>query len=82
MIMRKHPKRPGVVARLNSSFDLSDIIKTLCEQPPTEEEKNQKGLGVSYSEAVVLLKRMCDKGAIDAKFHAGDLPKIGLNIKK
>jgi hypothetical protein len=81
-IMRKHPKRPGVVARLNCSYDLSDIIKTLCEQPPTEEDKSRKGLGVSYSEAVALLKRMCDKGAVDAKFHAGDLPKIGLNIKK
>lgn len=81
-IMRKHPKRPGVVARLNSSYDLSDIIKSLCERPPTEEDKSRKGLGVSYSEAVALLKRMCDKGAVDAEFHAGDLPKIGLNIKK
>ena len=80
-IMRKHPKRPGVVARLNSSFDLSDIIKKLCEEPPKEERKGG-GLGVSYAEAIVLLKRMCDKGAIEAEFHAGDLPKIDLNIKK
>lgn len=81
-IMRKHPKRPGVVARLNSSFDLSDIIKTLCEEPPSEEYKDRRGLGVSYAEAVALLKRMCDKGAVVAEFHAGDLPKIDLNIKK
>ena len=81
-IMRKHPKRPAVVARLNSTFDLSDIIRTLCGEPPTEEDKGRGGLGVSYTEAVVLLKRMCDKGAIRAEFHAGGLPKIDLNIKK
>ena len=81
-IMRKHPKRPGVVARLNSSFDLGDIIKTLCEEPPKEDDKGRAGLGVSYAQAIVLLKRMCDKGAVDAEFHTGDLPKISLNIKK
>ncbi len=81
-IMRKHPKRPGVVARLNCSYDLGHIIKTLCDEPPTDDDKGKGGLGVSYTEAVVLLKRMCDKGAINAEFHAGDLPKIDLNIKK
>lgn len=81
-IMRKHPKRAGVVARLNSSLDLCDIIKTLCEEPSTEDDKDRAGLGVSYSKAIVLLKRMCDKGAVGAEFHTGDLPKIDLNIKK
>ena len=81
-IMRKHPKRPGVVARLNSSFDLGDMIKTLCGEPPKEEDKDRAGLGVPYAQAIVLLKRMCDKGAVDAEFHTGDLPKISLNIKK
>ncbi|MFC1635781.1 flagellar basal body P-ring protein FlgI [Planctomycetota bacterium] len=81
-IMRKHPRRPGVVARLNSSFDLGDMIKTLCEEPPSEEDKDRRGLGVSYAEAIVLLKQMCDKGAVAAEFHTGDLPKIDLNIKK
>jgi hypothetical protein len=81
-IMRKHSKRPDVVARLNSTFDLRDIIRTLCDAPSTGDDKGRGGLGVSYSEAVVLLKRMCDKGAIGAAFHTGDLPKIGLNVKK
>lgn len=81
-IMRKHPKRPGIVARLNSSFDLGHMIKTLCEEPSTADDKYRGGLGVSYTEVVVLLKRMCDKGIVEAEFHAGDPPKIGLNIKK
>jgi flagellar basal body P-ring protein FlgI len=81
-IMRKHPKRAGLVVRLNSSLNLGDIIKTLCEEPSGRHIQDRKGLGVTYAEVIALLKRMCDKGAIDAKFHAGELPKIDLNIKK
>ncbi|MBN2314750.1 MAG: flagellar basal body P-ring protein FlgI [Sedimentisphaerales bacterium] len=81
-IMRKHPRRPGLVVHLNSSLNLGDIIKTLCEEPSGRQSQDRKGLGVTYAEVVALLKRMCDKGAIDAKFHTGELPKIDLNIKK
>jgi hypothetical protein len=28
------------------------------------------------------LKQMCDMGVVKAEFHAGPMPKIGLNIKK
>jgi len=81
-IMRKHPKRTGLVLRLNSSLNLGDIIRTLCAEPSTRRVQDRKGLGVTYADVIALLKRMCDKGAIDAKFHAGELPKIDLNIKK
>lgn len=80
-IIRKHPKRPGVVAQAQSPFDLADIIRTLCQEPPKEGDKGG-GLGVSYADLAVLLKQMCDKGAIEAEFHAGPLPKISPNIKK
>ena len=81
-IIRKHPKRPGVIAQLRSSFEIDDIIRTLCNEPPDEEEKRRGGLGVSYADAAALLKQMCDMGVVDAEFHAGPMPKIGLNIKK
>jgi hypothetical protein len=80
-LIRRHPKRPAVVAQAKSSFELGDMIKMLCEEPLKEGQKGC-GLGVSYADAVVLLKLMCDKGAVDAEFHAGPLPKIDLNIKK
>jgi len=76
-IMRKHPLRPDVILRLKSSFELADIIMTLCEEPLTKEEQAYGGLGVSYADMIALLKQMCDKGAISAEFRAGDLPKIG-----
>jgi len=80
-IIRKHPKRPDVVAQAQSSLDLADVIRTLCQEPPKEGGKGG-GLGVSYAAAAVLLKQMCEKGAVEAEFHAGPLPKITPNIKK
>jgi hypothetical protein len=71
-----------LIIPLRSTFELSDIIRTLCEEPLSKGEQGQRGLGVSYSVLVGLLKQMSDKGVVEAEFHAGALPKIGLNIKK
>ena len=76
-IVRKHPKRPSVIAQLRSSFEVGDIIQALCEEPPKEGEPGRGGLGVSYADMIALLKQMCDKGAVRAEFRAGPLPKIG-----
>jgi hypothetical protein len=81
-IIRKHPKRPSVITQLKSSFEIGDIIRTLCEEPVKEDEQGRSGLGVSYADAAALLKRMCDMGVVKAEFHAGPMPKIDLNIKK
>jgi flagellar basal body P-ring protein FlgI len=75
-IMRKHPKRPNIIVQLKSTFELDDIIQTLCEEPLRRTEEGHVGLGVSYADMIGLLKQMCDKGAINAEFRAGPLPKI------
>ena len=75
-IIRKHPKRPDIIARLKSSFELSDVIRTLCEEPPKTASQRHPGLGVSYADGIALLKQMCEKGAVEAEFRAGPLPKI------
>ena len=82
-IIRRHPRRPNVPPiQLKSSFELGDIIRTLCEEPPKKEGKGRGGLNVSYAEAIAILKQMCDKGAVQAEFRAGPLPKIDLIIKR
>ncbi len=81
-IIREHPKRPNVTVQLKSSFNLSNIIQTLCEEPLQKTKEIQRGLNVSYAEAITLLKQMCDKGVVEAEFHAGPLPKINLIIKR
>jgi len=76
-------KLPGIAPfELRSSYKVSDIIRTLSEEPKRKAKQGQIGLEVSYSETIAILKQMCDKGAIKATFHAGPMPKIGLNIKK
>jgi flagellar basal body P-ring protein FlgI len=74
-IMRKHPTRPNVLIQLKSSYELGDIILKLCEEPLKEKGQGQAGLNVSYGEMIALLQQMCEKGAINAKFHAGPLPR-------
>jgi len=76
-IIRKHPRRPGVVVQLKSSFQLSDVIRALCDKPTEEGKPGRGGLDVPYADVIALLKLMCDKGAVKAEFWAGALPKIG-----
>ncbi len=76
-LIRKHPKRPSAIAQLKSSFELADIIRTLCEEPSSKAEEAPRGLGISYAEVIALLKQMCEKGAVGAEFRPGPLPKIG-----
>lgn len=82
-IMRKHPTNPEArPIQLKSSFALSDIIQILCEEPVKKAEQQHRGLNISYVELIGILKQMSDKGALQAEFRAGPLPKIGLNMKK
>jgi hypothetical protein len=75
-LIRKVPGRPDF-AQLKSSYDLSDIIRTLCEEPKTVKGVViRSGLNVPYSEALALIKQLCDTGMVDAKFEAGALPKV------
>lgn len=75
-LVRKVPNRPKV-AELRSSFELSDIIRKLCEEPVIKDGYAVRvGLNVSYADAIGLLKQMCDSGAVAAGFHAGPLPEI------
>jgi hypothetical protein len=78
-IIRKHPTRPNVLVKLKSSFELGDIIATLCEESVKISPQNQSGLNISYGEMIFLLKQMVEKGAIkdeNVQFKAGPMPEI------
>jgi hypothetical protein len=81
-VTRKNPSRPGVLGPFQSSRDLGDIIKTLCEEPVATDKRTRGGLGVSYADMIAMVKQMCEKGALRAEFWAGPLPEIGLPVKK
>ena len=77
-VIRKLPDRPDIPPyQLESSFELSDIIRTLCESAIVKEgSKLSPGLNVPYADAIYILKQMCEQGAVAAEFRAGPLPKI------
>ena len=74
--MRKNPAHPFEVFKLQSSFELCDIIKALCEEPLNRGEQGRGGLGVSYADMVALLKQMCEKDAVRVGLRVGPLPKF------
>lgn len=82
IVTRKFPNRPDLTGQIKCNYEIGDIIQALCDALPERGQKNRGGLGVSYSDIITLLKQMCDKGAVNAQFHAGPMPNIGLNVKK
>ena len=74
-IIRKLPDIPPIT--LLSSYNLTDIIQTLCEEAFAQEDSPiRPGLNVSYSEMIAVVKKICQNGAVLADFHAGPLPNI------
>lgn len=77
-VILKLEHRPDIPPiQFKSSFEVSDIIQTLCESAIVKEGRAVRpGLNVSYADAIYILKQMCEQGAIEAEFRAGPLPKI------
>ncbi len=76
-VMRRHPRRPDIgPIKLRSTYRVGDIISRLCEDPEKEDDDDIVGLGVHYSDLILVLKRLVDSGAVDAEFEAGPLPEM------
>ena len=69
----------GGFLQLQSSYRLTDIIRTICEGSA---QYGDGQLRVSYSQIAALLKQMSDKGAIKAEFYVDPLPDISRIIKE
>jgi hypothetical protein len=82
-IIRYFPGRPEMgPVTLKSSFALDDVIRTLCEEVDVKDgPPRNPGVEVSYAQAIALLKKMCDRNAVEAAFHSGPLPKAVI-VKK
>lgn len=76
-LMRKHPTRPTLIGPFKSTYSVSDVVRTLGEIPRYDEDKKTRaGLGVPYSEIILLLERMCSSNMIDAEFVAGPMTEV------
>ena len=75
-VMRKLPNRPRPIGPLKAASNITDIIRTLCQSPSAKNRPaTRPGLGVSYCDLIVLLKQMCETGALKAQFRTGEMSK-------
>lgn len=81
-ITRKHPTRSGIMGPIKTGFDVGDIVRALGTEATATSGGRLQGLGVSYAEIIAILEQLSAKGAVNAEFLAGPLPKIGLPVKK
>ena len=81
-LMRRHPRRSSLIGPLRSSPELGDIVLSLAESPVNEKRGQRIGLGLPYCEVAEMLGIMCEKGAVEAEFHIGEVPAIMAKIKK
>ena len=77
-LSRRHPKRPKLIGPLKCGFTVEDIIRTLGHAPETDPKKYPwPGLGISYSEILPILKKMCQENMIPATYMEGPLTSLG-----
>jgi len=77
-VMRRLPNRPKLVGPLLAGYDLSDLIQALSGNPDKERPPGvRRGLGVSYSDILPLLSKMCATGAVKASFLKGQMTSAG-----
>lgn len=82
-VMRKLPNHPRLVGPLIADYDISDIIRALCENPAAQNSVQlRKGLGASYSDLADLLARMAEAGVVKATLIAGDMTAAGSFLQK
>lgn len=82
-VMRKHPTQPRLIGPMVASYEVTDIIRVLCEELPARDQPQLRpGLGVSYSDLIALLRHMCQSGAVNAEFRAGSLSTAGVFLEK
>jgi hypothetical protein len=76
-LMRKHPTKPNLIGPFLSSNSVSDIVRMLGNNPIVpEDSKRRPGLGVPYSEIIMLLEKMSLAKMIDAPFVAGAMTVV------
>jgi hypothetical protein len=73
-LSRRHPTRPKLIGPLKCGFSVEDIIRTLGHAPETDPKKYPwPGLGISYSDILAILEKMCREKMMPAVFIEGPL---------
>lgn len=81
-LSRRHPTRAKLIGPLKCGHSVEDIVRTLGSSPETDAKKyTWPGLGISYSEILAILEKMCRDNMLPATYIEGPLTKIGSFIE-
>jgi len=75
-VFRKLPRTDRYSAEFRVPFQVSALVETLGTLPTPEESGEVRGLGLTYSQVVSTLQRLCKDGDIPAKFVLQPLPDV------
>lgn len=82
-LIRRHPTRPKLIGPLKSGFNVEDIIRSLGHTLETDPPQYARpGLGISYSEILAILEKMCRENMIPAKYVEGPLTNAGSFVEE
>ncbi|MCH7918544.1 MAG: hypothetical protein IIC50_11225, partial [Planctomycetes bacterium] len=73
-LTRKHPTQPTVIGPLRCRAELGEMILVICGEYLSQGGPGG-GLGVSYADAIALIRELCDKRCVEAELWAGPLPE-------
>ena len=75
-VFRKIPRRGGISEPFQIDFMVRSLVKTLGSQAERGNDGKIMGLGLTYSQVVGVLYRMCKAGDIPAKFVLQEAPGL------
>jgi len=75
-VFRTIPRANRVSDPFDVDFAVSALVTTLGTRPDLDQEGKPKGLGLTYSQVVGVLYRLCRNGDIPAKFVLQQMPGL------
>jgi hypothetical protein len=82
-VSRRHPVRAKLIGPLKCGYSVEDIIRTLGQSPETDAKKYPwPGLGISYSEILSIVEKMCRENMVPAAYITGPVTNINHFIEE
>lgn len=76
-LSRKRSQKSALIGPIRSSHNVKEVIRTLGEVARVSDRSlGRGGLGIPYTDIIVLLENMCETGTIKAEFIAGKMTEF------
>jgi len=76
IVFRKIPRSGAYSDEFRIDFSVSSLVATLGNLPEHDDDGKIKGLGLTYSQVVSAVSRMCEEGDIPGRFILQQMPSV------